>query len=998
MKKISQDKYKLRILTILSFSLIFVPWSFAYAANIVIENDNFKYEIDQDGKNLHFIDKTTGIDYHDSGTISYCAYVTRDEKEYRVTSISRKKNLLRLEFDNAGVTAEIHIKVAKDHVTLEVSKVQGPAESLTFLNVPLRLEGMPYEPFAACVLSMNLRTHVPYLPAMQSHLKATCYQRFRMVGAKITLVGVPTQDILPVIRNVMEHAKEVPHSTEGGAWAQMQKEGYGSYLMNFGTLTEETVDEWIEMCASLGFNQIDNHGGGGFFKFGDFELNNEKFPDGWANFKRINQRLHKAGISSIFHTYAFFIDKNSKYVTPVPSADLGYFSSFTLAKPIDPEDNEIVVKESTANISTTTGFFVRNSLTLRIGSELIEFKGITDSPPYKFTGLKRGVNGTKISAHLVKEKAYHLKEMFGRFVPGPETALFDEIARRTAEIVSENNFDGIYFDAIDGSDILGGAENFWYYGAKFVFEVAKNLKRPVGMEMSSMIHHWWHYRSRWQAWDRPTRGYKSFVDIHSASIKSDEYEHGLWRGHKPLINRLAPLENGGLLLPLHFGWWGNQTWNPPQVEPTFPDDIEYLCCKMIGNNAGLSMLGGVDKKTLDENPLFKRLIPIIRNYEELRHKNYFTDTIRSLLRQPGKEFTLFQEDDDEWNFKPVTYQKHKVLGLSHPSAHWAVHSEFDSQPIKLRIEPLMSVKPYNHPDNIVLADFSRSEKFSNQGAANGISGGINISTEKVLNGESSGIFSAHSSGISPQDGSWIVMEKEFEPWLNLDKNQALGVWIKGDGNGELLNFRIESPHHISHGARGDHFVKIDFTGWKYFELVEIESSDFSNYIWPAPFSSSSFFVYDSYRHSVQFKSVNKLQLWYNNLPARKDVTCLVGPIKALPMVSATIVNPSITIGGEKIVFSVKMEAGMYLEFWSRSDCKLYGPKGEFLQEVSIKGTIPTINFGDNEIFFNCEGPEGVNARVQITVISEGKALEKSQKRKPKSHNSEKNKGEFINEK
>jgi hypothetical protein len=131
-----------------------------------------------------------------------------------------------------------------------------------------------------------------------------------------------------MIRDVMINAKDIPHSNAGGAWAQQSKEGFGSYLMNFGTLTEDTVDEWIKMCKSLGFTQIDNHGGGKFFRFGDFELDPEKWPDGWDNFKRINKRLHDAGISSIFHTYAFFIDKNSKYVTPVPREDLGYFNCF----------------------------------------------------------------------------------------------------------------------------------------------------------------------------------------------------------------------------------------------------------------------------------------------------------------------------------------------------------------------------------------------------------------------------------------------------------------------------------------------------------------------------------------------------------------------------------------------------------------------------------------------------------------------------------------------
>ena len=966
------NRFKLLIIFVLN--LLFVPEKALFAADIVIENDNIKYVIDDHGKNLSFTDKISGIDYLDSKTVSYCAFLMQDGKEYLISSISLTRNILKLEFSKAGVTAELRINKAKDHITMEVISVKGPAESVTFINIPLNVEGMPYEPFAACALSMNLQTHIFQLPALQTHLKATCYKRFGMDGAKITIIGVPQKNILPVIRDVMAHAKDVPHSTSGGAWAQLSKEGYGSYLMNFGTLTDETVDEWIKMCRNLGFNQIDNHGGAGFFKFGDFELDAKKWPGGWNDFRRINQRLHNAGISSIFHTYAFFIDKNSKYVTPVPREDLGYFSSFTLAEPVGKDGDEIVVKESTANVSMTTGFFVRNSLTIRIGKELIEFSGATTTAPYKFTGCKRGVHGTKASAYTANEKAFHLREMFGRFVPGPETPLFTEIAKHTAEIVDQAGFDGIYFDAIDGSDILAGPENFWYYGGKFVFEVAKHLKHSVGMEMSSMIHHWWHFRSRWQAWDRPVRGYKRFIDIHSASIKSAEYEHGLWRGHAPLINKLAPAENGGLLLPLQFGWWGHQSWNPPQVEPTFTDDIEYLVCKMIGNNGGLSMLGGFDQKTLDETPLFKRLNAIIKQYEELRNRNYFSDSIRKLLRMPGKEFTLFKEQDSSWNFKPVAYQKHKVAGLDHPSASWTVNNEFDAQPVKLRIEPLMSVKSYNDAANVVLTDFAGTDEFSSKETAKGITGGLKSSAEKLSTGEVSKVFYAASSGESVREGSWIKMEKKFEPSLNIEKNQALGVWVKGDGNGELLNLRIESPHPISHGARGDHFIKIDFTGWKYFELVEIESSEFSNYIWPAPYSSSSFYVYDSYRHVVSFNNVDKLQIWYNNLPAGKPVTTLLGPIKALPMTPGKIDNPSIIIGGQKVVFPVSMESGMYLEFNSATDCKLYGPKGEFLKDVVITGSIPTLRSGNNDISFTCDGVEEVNKRVQVTVIGEGKPL------------------------
>ena len=50
------------------------------------------------------------------------------------------------------------------------------------------------------------------------------------------------------------------------------------------------------------------------------------------NFKNINARLHESGIDAIFHTYAFFIDKASKYVTPVPHPQLDAFRSFTLTE------------------------------------------------------------------------------------------------------------------------------------------------------------------------------------------------------------------------------------------------------------------------------------------------------------------------------------------------------------------------------------------------------------------------------------------------------------------------------------------------------------------------------------------------------------------------------------------------------------------------------------------------------------------------------------------
>lgn len=937
---------------------------------VVIGNNHFSWVISPEGRNLHFTDRNNSVDWLSDDSASFCASVVKNGITHNITSLESKRKRIIMTFGSAGIQAEIMITGKdRDWVGMRVGKITGEAESLNFINIPLRLEAMPYEQFAACVLSMNLFTHVEQLPALQSHLRAECHSRFGMEGAEISVLGVPMDRILPVIREIMRNAGDVPFSDKGGAFAQLEKEGYGSYLMNFGSLTEESVDEIIDQCNSLGFNQVTLHGGN-FFRHGEFEPDQSKWPDGWKSLKRINDRLHEAGISSILLTYTFFIDKNSVHVSPSASEDLDYFSSFTLAESIDQDDTEIVVRESTAGVSPVTGFFVRNSNSLRINGEIIEFTGVSSVPPYKFTGCKRGACGTYVTAHEAGEKAYHLKEMFGLFIPGPETELFSHIAQRTAEMVDACGFDGIYFDAIDGNDLLGGRENSWYYGTKFVFEVARHLKKPVGMEMCDMPHHYWHYSSRWQAWDRPVRGYKRFIDVHLAAIKSDDHRHGEWMGHSPEINRLAAAENGKLLLPLHLGWWANYTWNPPQVEPTFPDDVEYLCCKMTGNNAGLSMLGGTDTGNLNAYPLFARLVPIIRQYEELRHRNYFSDSVRALLRQPGKEFSLFRDHDGKWKFKPVSYQRHKIADTGHPTAKWQVNNEFEEQPLKLRIEVLMSVTPYAGSENILLSGLTEDTGFVVKESAKGVTGRIGPSDKHTAGGGSGIALTAYNSGLIPQEGAWLKTEKIFEPSLNLEKNQALGVWIKGDSCGELLNLRTESPHHVSMGARGDHFIKIDFRGWKYFELVEIESSEFNNYIWPDEY----FNVYNSYFYTVHFDNIDKLQLWYNNLPAGKEVECIIGPVKALPLVPVTIHDPVIRIGEECIEFPVKLESGMFLEFNSLEDCKVYGSRGELISELRMKGEVPFLRTGLNDISFACRGTKGISSRVQVTIITEGNAI------------------------
>lgn len=931
-------------MTVLGILVVHSLTGFAQPAPIVIENAHLRYTISSKGRNLAFIDRSTGVDYLNRATPSVCALLRRNGVEYEATSALWANGQLTIEFGKADATAVLRVESRDAYIHLAVESVNGDnIESLVFLNVPLMLRARPDEAFGACALSLNVFTRVNQLPALQTHLQASCYAKFGIPGAKVAVVATPMAKLLAALRQVLTDADEMPYCTVAGPWAQDIPFNHGSYLFNFGSLTDANVDEWIAMTRKLGVTQIDHHGGGKFFRFGDFALNSAKWPQGWDTYRGIVKRLHDDGIGSIFHTYAFFIDKRSKYVTPVPDKRLDAFQAFTLTEDISADATDIMVNESTQGMSTVTGFFEHNSVILHVDDELMTFGAVSQERPWRFTKVKRGAFGTKAAAHQKGVKARHLKECFGLLVPNPESSLFAEIAKNHAEIVNACEFDGIYLDAIDGSSILRGPDECWYWADKFVFEIQKHLKKPVGMEMSAMWHHFWQFRTRWQAWDYPQRGHKRFIDLHAASV------------------------NGGLLLPLHLGWWNFQHFKPPQVEPSYPDVIEYLGAKLIGWDAGISLTGAIDRSRLDGIPLFRRAVDVLRTCEELRRANAFDETIKAKLRRPGEEFSLFRDEHGKWRFRPASYDPHTASCSEPWSLSWATKNPFGEQPVRFRLEALMSTGSYDDANNIILADLSDPNLFA--GPPRAAAGVTALLTRAGDASQQAGTFTATSLGEVRRNASWVRLDRKFEPTLNLKEHQALGVWIEGDGQGEIMAIRLASPRHISFGAVADRYINVDFTGRRLFTLVETESSRWSDYVW-----NDGKGLYNLYRETIDFGAVESVSVWYNRLPKNQQVACAIGPIKALPMVACTVKNPRITINGKTLILPVEMTSGSYLEFGGGDDSILYGSKGEVISKVTFDSATPMLSAGENQIRFSCSAAGGPAPRVKLTVISYGESL------------------------
>ncbi|MBM4046232.1 MAG: hypothetical protein FJ279_14060, partial [Planctomycetes bacterium] len=912
-------------------------------AAMSIENEYARYVIGADGANLRFVDRRTGQDYCAQTPRSPFARVRKEGKEFGASAATFADGLLTAKFRDSGVTATIKVTAERHYFVFEVVSVSGDGvEELVFVDIPLTLKGQLDEPFAASALALNLKTSVAGIPGRSSRLRAACYPRFGFTGAKVALVACPPSEMRKVMQDVVTAAPDLPKSPIGGPWALDSANNYGSYLFNSGGFSEDKVDDWIRLCQRLGVTQIDFHGGTSF-RFGDCEPNPKVYPAGKASFKAVIDKLHAAGILAGLHTYSQFMAKSCPWVTPVPDPRLGKDATFTLAEPLTPEAVAVQVEESTEKMSTITGFFVRNSVTLQVDDELITYADVSKEPPYGFKSCKRGAYGTKAAAHAKGAKAHHLRECFGLFVPDGDSTLYEEVAAKTAEMFNECGFDFIYLDALDGSDAVAGRENAWHYSSKFVFEIWKRLKRPAIAEASTFPHHFWYVRARTGAWDHPTRSHKKFIDIH---VKANEACQRMF-------------------LPAHLGWWAFKTWSGPQGEPTFADDIEYLCAKCIGTNSGLSIMG-ITPDNFWQVPALPRLAAVMARYENLRNANYFTDAVKERLRAPDEDYALTQSADGEWQFRQARYDKHKVVGLDGWSDAWKVTNKFGRQPLQLRIEALMSAGPYDAPGNVTLADFSDAKALPERASQPGITARLEASAAQVKVGPVSGCYTA-SNAMTTAQRSWSRVGKKFSPPLNLSSHQALGVWVHGDGKGEVLNLQAQSPSHLSR-ADGAHYILVDFTGWRYFELLEQEGERHADYSWPYGGG------YATYRESVRHASIETLNLYLNNIPPKGNVTCYLSPVRALPTVKAKWRNPAVTVGGKTIVFPVEMESGCYLEFRSAADCRLYGPKGELLADVKPQGDAPTVEPGENSVKFTCESQPGVNPRAYVSVITEGEVL------------------------
>ena len=826
------------------------------------------------------------------------------------------------------------------YFVFSVESVSNPdVDELTFVN--LNLKPCPYvhamsglaadDDFGVCLRTLNLETRVQ-VGRNPPVMTATAFKEHGLQNGRAAVAACPTPQLRHALRDLVRN-EGVVYSELGGPFALDAEENRGSYV--FANVSEKNVDQWIDLATRGGIRTVHLSGWGQ--SLGHYEPRKTLFPHGLDGLKAVADKLHEAGLKVGIHTLTGCIGTNDPWVRPVPDPRLATDGTYTLTADLGDADADVPTAEPPADHPTVWAYSSRGNC-IRIDDELIQYSVLSNDAPYGFFKCRRGAFGTKAASHKKGAPVHHLYTRYGCFVPDENSSLVDEVAERIAHVYNTCGLDQIY---MDGAEAMRG----WYGIARMRQAIFTRLERPALVEASCWDHHSWPFHSRVGAWDHPKWGLKRFADDHLRAV--EQYRRAC-------------------LLEAQLGWWAilgpSRDW-----DMEMPDEIEYLCAKALGHDVPLSFQN-VNATGKPSNARQDEYFTTIGRYERLRLANYFTEAVKQKLREERQEFRLAQADDGQWQFLPTEYLQHKVTGLGNGTSTWTVTNRFAAQPVRLRIHALYTAFPYDDDTSTVLADFSSDDEFAPKGAAVGVRYAIGRVAEPLKAGRASGRFTAANEGDSAV-GAWARIAKSFDPVVNLTPYDAIGLWVHGDGKGELLNFQLTNlPEYFR--TLDDHYVKVDFEGWRYFELLlrERDAAAYHDYKWP--YGAHTVL----HRSPLVRQAVSKLTIYLNNLPPQDEVACYLSPVKALRTRKVVLHNPTIELGGKRVVFPVDLESGMVIELESPDDCRVYDERGSLVRRLEPQGDVPTLSPGENRLAFACEGTEGFRSRAEITVAACGPPL------------------------
>lgn len=895
--------------------------------DIVLENQGCRMTLAADGSAKAFYDKTLQASCN-CGPKRPFMCVQLGAWNLPATSLKKEGNMLSVGFGAGQAQALVECRIHPFFIAF-VLKSYTPPElaSLTLFDLQApKLEniggsiGATYNDKAIqCIQTLHFdgTQTIRQMDAQNVQFQITFPDLRRPLYGKNPVRGCafitcPRAQFFAVMRE-MERAFGLPSPQIGGQPGKLSALVKRSYFF-VTDLSEENVDAVIEYAKRGRFGYIlivENAWSRGS---GSFIINEKNFPHGLEGLRRTIAKIQQAGFPVGLHMLTAGIHPRDPLVTPVPDPGLYVDMQAVLASDIDEKTDFIPTQEPPIEFPAEDKGYWNTGTILRIGNEMIQYSGRRLEPPYGFTGCKRGWNDSLPAAHKAGEPVKHLFRAYGLFLIDTHTDLLERVADNLARVWNYCRGDGIYFD---GSEWLQGDHS--YYNARLQMAYYERFqKKGILAQGSSYSPYTWHLISRMASADG-FRDIKLYLDKRTPNFK--------WY----FAN----------FMPLDIGWYA--------INPNIrPDDIEYVCSRALAFDSSISIETGIGN--LRTVPQANEMIDMIARWEELRLSGRVPAAVKKQMQEPGCEFHLTKINGQE-ALVPVRYSDwgsvpagQRTVQENHETVKHvempALLQRKNERPTPARIELQLEAGPVIKPgpsyaigqplelfeeeppgDSRALdTHLYNPTVHGSRATSQGVTQDVKLITDDVKEGRAACSFRAVSR--LPHAGGWATFGRRFNPPLELKNYNYLGLWIKGDGKGELLKVQLWDAS----GKPQDQYIPINFTGWRFIELPR-----------PDP-------------PLLDYSKIVSLNFYYNGMPANDECHCLLDGLKVLAEPTRTT-NPVLLVNGARILFPVQMKPGDRLVMRSAQDCWLYPSGTQDKIKVAPQGLLPV---GDKEISVSVE--------------------------------------------
>ncbi len=847
----------------------------------------------------------------------------------RAKSVIRKGDDYTFTLTRKAGSVTLTIEEARDYLRFTVRDVQIPnLKSLTmaqFQSVPLPYAGhmanmLSSDDVALCLRGLDLPIE---MSCSGNLLRTVIDDPARAVGCRAVLAFAEKSRIQEALQRVTRDNR-MPVSSTGGAWAMGSEANRGSYL--FADMIHASTDDWIELAHRGGFNIIHIHGW--WQSLGHYAVRTNYFPKGLPDMQDSVKRIHAAGLRAGIHTLTGCIETDDPWITPVCREELIPWKSYTLTRDFGPADTTLYVAEKPIPTHDVVFTYSGNGNAIRLGNELIQYTEISREPPYAFKNCTRGAFKTKPGSYRTGEKADYLQQRYMAFYPQPDSKLAEELADCIANVYNSCELNQLYFDGSEGMMSRYGIDKMRH----LIHNRLKGGNNETIHEASCYgAHNWW-FHSKLGTWDHPVWAMKDFHDAHIASA--------------------ARYRKSDLLEP-QMGWWAPR--GPSSIaRGHFLNEMEYFACKNLGLDSAMS-IQGINVSSAPLPWYIEQQITLLGWYEHLRLARYFDEATLARIAQPGADFILRQEKQGNWQFTPVTYT---IQRFANEISALTVTNREAAQPFACRIEALFGVAPYASASRIELLNGAAA--LTTATAQSGITIAAQPVTDEKVPGKH--LLIVATNRTAQARGAWARVSHEFEGprYLNLKQNAGFGLWVKGDGQGALLNIQLHTPREYLQ-AISDHYVKLDFNGWRYIELLarERDVDKMLNYEWPYSHGGS----HATYRTGLNLTHISQVCIYLNEIPAQGQTAVTISPIMALPVENRTLDQPQITLNGQTFRLPLALVSGDFAELTPDGCLTHYRANGDVQVRYPLN-VRPTLKPGANPLVW-------IDGRAEITVAAYG---------------------------